>query len=204
MASGSQDATIRLWNIEPIVKIDPHKTDTESLSDDLLDAFEASLSELAEAEEGGRQISLKKHILTVKDRFAYLSAYNSISLRSHTCVTALPNSPSLLMLSLLVTKQALRLCPGGPRTRLLYLHPLSFQHLLIRLLYSGPLRQSPLLILSLMLYLRCGSIVNDSATSADSVSAGLSEVFGHTEVQMPLPGVGLAGGAVGSARLLIH
>ena len=31
-----------------------------------LDAFEASLGDLAEGEEGGRQISLKRHILTVK------------------------------------------------------------------------------------------------------------------------------------------
>jgi hypothetical protein len=37
------------------------------LSDDLLDAFEASLGDLTDAEEGGRQISLKRHILTVKD-----------------------------------------------------------------------------------------------------------------------------------------
>jgi elongator complex protein 2 len=36
------------------------------LSDDLLDAFEASLGEVEDGEEGGRQISLKKHILTVK------------------------------------------------------------------------------------------------------------------------------------------
>lgn len=39
----------------------------DDLSDDLLDAFEASLGDLgADAEEGGRQISLKRHILTVK------------------------------------------------------------------------------------------------------------------------------------------
>lgn len=35
------------------------------LTDDLLDAFEASLGE-ANAEEGGRQITLKKHVLTIK------------------------------------------------------------------------------------------------------------------------------------------
>jgi elongator complex protein 2 len=38
----------------------------DPLSDDLLDAFEASLGDLTDAEEGGRQISLKRHILTVK------------------------------------------------------------------------------------------------------------------------------------------
>jgi elongator complex protein 2 len=36
------------------------------LSDDLLDAFEASLGGVDEGEEGGRQISLKKHMMTVK------------------------------------------------------------------------------------------------------------------------------------------
>lgn len=39
-----------------------------ALSDDLLDAFEASLADPAEGEEGGRQISLKRHILTVKSK----------------------------------------------------------------------------------------------------------------------------------------
>ena len=37
-------------------------------SDDLLDAFEASLADPTEGEEGGRQISLKRHILTVKHK----------------------------------------------------------------------------------------------------------------------------------------
>ncbi|KAI0080733.1 WD40 repeat-like protein [Panus rudis PR-1116 ss-1] len=68
LASGSQDGTIRLWNIELYTK---HKASQDSategeLSDELLDAFEASLGDLADAEEGGRQISLKRHILTVK------------------------------------------------------------------------------------------------------------------------------------------
>ncbi|EMD41027.1 hypothetical protein CERSUDRAFT_44275 [Gelatoporia subvermispora B] len=69
LASGSQDATIRLWNIESYNKrtleIGALSQQAE-LSDELLDAFEASLADLADAEEGGRQISLKRHILTVK------------------------------------------------------------------------------------------------------------------------------------------
>ncbi|KAF9452492.1 WD40 repeat-like protein [Macrolepiota fuliginosa MF-IS2] len=67
LASGSQDATIRLWSIEPL-KITTPDSDREqgTLSDELLDAFEASLGEVAEGEEGGRQISLKRHILTIK------------------------------------------------------------------------------------------------------------------------------------------
>jgi elongator complex protein 2 len=72
LASGSQDGTIRLWNVETFSKdnkvslIQPSNPVEEPLSDDFLDAFEASLGDLADAEEGGRQISLKRHILTVK------------------------------------------------------------------------------------------------------------------------------------------
>ncbi|PPQ71775.1 hypothetical protein CVT26_007609 [Gymnopilus dilepis] len=68
LASGSQDATIRLWNIEPWKKTATN--DTQCLSSgpisEILDQFEASLGDLGESEEGGRQISLKQHILTVK------------------------------------------------------------------------------------------------------------------------------------------
>ncbi|KAI0347302.1 WD40 repeat-like protein [Trametopsis cervina] len=70
LASGSQDSTIRLWNIEPYYKQTAASATYESvnaLSDDLLDAFEASLGDLADAEEGGRQISLKRHVLTVRN-----------------------------------------------------------------------------------------------------------------------------------------
>ncbi|KAG9219260.1 hypothetical protein CCMSSC00406_0001670 [Pleurotus cornucopiae] len=74
LASGSQDATIRLWNIAPILKAPapenppdaPVLSSTDPLSDELLDAFEASLGEVGEAEEGGRQISLKRHVFSVK------------------------------------------------------------------------------------------------------------------------------------------
>ncbi|OCH94238.1 WD40 repeat-like protein [Obba rivulosa] len=69
LASGSQDATIRLWNIERYSKrtLDSGVLSRQAeLSDELLDAFEASLADLTDAEEGGRQISLKRHIVTVK------------------------------------------------------------------------------------------------------------------------------------------
>ena len=39
--------------------------DNVSLAEQLLDSFEASLGDLAEGEEGGRQISMKRHVLTV-------------------------------------------------------------------------------------------------------------------------------------------
>lgn len=67
LASGSQDGTIRLWNIEKISKncVDEQQK-SDSLTDELLDSFEASLGETTDGEEGGRQISMKRHILTVK------------------------------------------------------------------------------------------------------------------------------------------
>ncbi|EKM59717.1 uncharacterized protein PHACADRAFT_250397 [Phanerochaete carnosa HHB-10118-sp] len=68
LASGSQDATIRLWNIELHARKQATATSAsaDTLSDDLLDAFEASLGDLDDSEEGGRQISLKRHMLSVK------------------------------------------------------------------------------------------------------------------------------------------
>ncbi|EIM88259.1 WD40 repeat-like protein [Stereum hirsutum FP-91666 SS1] len=67
LASGAQDSTIRLWNIEPFSAQKSDRPDNQGkpqLTDELLDAFEASLGE-SNAEEGGRQISLKKHVLTI-------------------------------------------------------------------------------------------------------------------------------------------
>ncbi|KAI6047250.1 WD40-repeat-containing domain protein [Pisolithus marmoratus] len=70
LASGSQDGTIRLWNIELVVKpmssTDGHCVNGGSSTDELLDAFEASLADPTEGEEGGRQITLKRHIISVK------------------------------------------------------------------------------------------------------------------------------------------
>ncbi|KAK7061666.1 Elongator complex protein [Favolaschia claudopus] len=79
LASGSQDATIRLWKIETYTRYDitsPADRPPDALSDDLLDAFEASLGELADAEEGGRQISLRRHIVTVKSDEARPTQYS--------------------------------------------------------------------------------------------------------------------------------
>jgi len=55
-----------LWNIEAVTRTAHASSTSEELNDDLLDAFEASLGEVDDGEEGGRQISLKKHMLTVK------------------------------------------------------------------------------------------------------------------------------------------
>ncbi|KAI0751417.1 WD40 repeat-like protein [Daedaleopsis nitida] len=67
LASGSQDATIRLWNIEPFTHsstLAATGSTSDGVEDDLLDAFEASLVNLEDSEDGGRSISLKRHILT--------------------------------------------------------------------------------------------------------------------------------------------
>ena len=67
LASGSQDSTIRLWRIEPYVKkCFANDFHAKVLNDELLDEFEASLGEIIDPTEGGKQISLKNYILTVK------------------------------------------------------------------------------------------------------------------------------------------
>ena len=74
LASGSQDGTIRLWNIEAHESPQVAKSQNggnaskQVLRDDLLDAFEVLLADPTEGEEGGRQISLKRHIFTVKSK----------------------------------------------------------------------------------------------------------------------------------------
>ena len=67
LSSGSLDATIRLWNIEPFSRVALSVSDNPyGEADDLLDTFEASLVNFGDTEDGGRSISLKRHILTVK------------------------------------------------------------------------------------------------------------------------------------------
>ena len=78
MASGSQDATIRLWNIERRKKILTNSA--EDLVDELLDKFESSLGDLGEKEEAGKQISLKHHIITVKAKSDRWTNYFLINL----------------------------------------------------------------------------------------------------------------------------
>lgn len=66
LASGSHDGTIRLWNIEKHIKNVKAANDvTDGLTDELLDQFESSLGDIAEGEEGGRQISMKRHMLNL-------------------------------------------------------------------------------------------------------------------------------------------
>lgn len=88
LASGSQDGTIRLWNVDAIVQkaSETSKSEGSEVNDELLDAFEAALGDLGNGEEGGRQISLKRHVLTVKTEE---NRYDVLSTRHW----ALDNSP---------------------------------------------------------------------------------------------------------------
>ncbi|KAF7433336.1 hypothetical protein PC9H_005286 [Pleurotus ostreatus] len=110
LASGSQDATIRLWNIAPILKAParedppdaPVLSSTDPLSDELLDAFEASLGEVGEAEEGGRQISLKRHVFSVKSEGnvaqQYSLLFDALLVGHEAGITSLSWRPSSLKL----------------------------------------------------------------------------------------------------------
>ncbi|KAJ7047434.1 WD40-repeat-containing domain protein [Mycena alexandri] len=101
LASGSQDATIRLWRIEKLKRhanSSVNSRPSDALSDDLLDVFEASLGDLADAEEGGRQISLKRHILTVKSdqtsSAQYSITFDALLIGHEAGVTSLSWRPS--------------------------------------------------------------------------------------------------------------
>lgn len=94
LASGSQDGTIRLWNVAPFAPIPSSKSDieTEDTKDELLDEFEAALGDVAEGEEG-RQVSLKRHVFSVKEgngRFVLFYSLWGFHLRSSLTVR---NSP---------------------------------------------------------------------------------------------------------------
>lgn len=62
--------------------------DADGVTDDLLDAFEASLVNLEDTEDGGRQISLKRHILTVKSASGRCEQQSLLSRCSLTCHTS--------------------------------------------------------------------------------------------------------------------
>ncbi|RXW25233.1 hypothetical protein EST38_g579 [Candolleomyces aberdarensis] len=98
LASGSQDGNIRLWNIEPLTSnqspADPPPGG--ELADELLDAFEASLGEVGEGEEGGKQISLKRHVLSTKSASGqYSVTFDALLVGHEAGITSLkwrPNS----------------------------------------------------------------------------------------------------------------
>ncbi|KAG9016250.1 hypothetical protein FRB90_003604 [Tulasnella sp. 427] len=62
LASGSQDGYIRLWVFKPRSETLSNQTGL----DDVLAAFEASLGDFAEGEEGGKRISNRSHVLAVR------------------------------------------------------------------------------------------------------------------------------------------
>ncbi|EJD53840.1 WD40 repeat-like protein [Auricularia subglabra TFB-10046 SS5] len=104
LASGSQDGTIRLWQFTTAsAKSDAQTTD---VADDLLDAFEASLDEVGDGGEGGRQISLKRHALSVKvtdnSTRTFHVTFDALLVGHEAGVTSIswsPSSPTLLSTS---------------------------------------------------------------------------------------------------------
>ena len=97
LASGSQDATIRLWNIEPL-----KLNQAAEGGDELLDAFEASLGDVGEGEEGGKQISLKRHIVSVKNPLSpgdtvqkYSITFDALLVGHESGVTSLSWKPGI-------------------------------------------------------------------------------------------------------------
>lgn len=61
LASGSQDGTIRLWSIDPITS-----SQSRQSVNNVITAFDASIADYSEMEEGGRQLSTKHHIIAIK------------------------------------------------------------------------------------------------------------------------------------------
>ncbi|KAJ3811945.1 WD40 repeat-like protein [Lentinula aff. lateritia] len=121
LASGSQDATIRLWNIE-IYKKEMISRPQEGLSDDLLDAFEESLGDFGIADEGGRQISLKRHILSVKsnhEHFIFSVTFDALLVGHEAGVTSVswrPSNSNQSTLTLLSTSTDSSLILWSPAT----------------------------------------------------------------------------------------
>ncbi|KAL5487931.1 ELP2_1 [Sanghuangporus weigelae] len=101
LASGSQDGTIRLWNIEPVAKkLLSMDQQSNILTDDLLDSFEASLGDFGEGEEGGRQISMKRHVFATKSKdgssLHYSITFDALLIGHEAGITSLSWRPSYL------------------------------------------------------------------------------------------------------------
>ncbi|KIJ56528.1 hypothetical protein M422DRAFT_22691 [Sphaerobolus stellatus SS14] len=92
LASGSQDGTIRLWTIDETAA--PRVTTSK---DDIFDAFEASLGEFAEGEEGGRQMSAKRHIMAVRslsgDLYHFSLTFDALLVGHEAGITSLSWMP---------------------------------------------------------------------------------------------------------------
>ncbi|EIN10688.1 WD40 repeat-like protein [Punctularia strigosozonata HHB-11173 SS5] len=97
LASGSGDSTIRLWNIEPQEETRSSRGADDGLSDELLDAFEASLGNPIGGEEGGRQISLKRHSVNIRTPdgrlLHYYITFDALLIGHEAAVTSLSWQP---------------------------------------------------------------------------------------------------------------
>lgn len=94
LASGSHDATIRLWNIEKYTRKQPEpKGQSESpLVDELLEKIEVEYGHLGEKEENGGQLSMKRHILTVEELNGRYACYFSLRIVHSNWLEAHNNS----------------------------------------------------------------------------------------------------------------
>lgn len=72
LASGSQDGTIRLWTITPAPVNQEVPSDSDVLDDQLLDAFEATLTDMNN-DEHGKQVSMKQHLIKLQDQAGLVS-----------------------------------------------------------------------------------------------------------------------------------
>ncbi|KAF8528873.1 WD40-repeat-containing domain protein [Hysterangium stoloniferum] len=88
LASGSQDGTIRLWSIDQIAA--PCQS---AVGDSIFDKFEAALSDLPEGEDGGKQMSTKRHVTAVRSSLHSLDyfaiAFDALLIGHEAGVTSL-------------------------------------------------------------------------------------------------------------------
>lgn len=107
LASGSQDGTIRLWSVEPVTKKAASSDESSAaLTDELLDSFEASLGDVGEGEEGGRQISMKRHIFSTKNKDGRYATQRSGPPNSDREWTCSPSQFSITFDALLIGHEA--------------------------------------------------------------------------------------------------
>ncbi|KAH8830798.1 WD40-repeat-containing domain protein [Flagelloscypha sp. PMI_526] len=105
LASGSQDGAIRLWKILPVTnnRMTAPQTDSNILSDDLLNAFEDSLGDIRDNEDDNRQISLKRYTISIADDIKFSVTFDALLVGHEAGITRLSwqrpldDSPPTLM-----------------------------------------------------------------------------------------------------------
>ena len=67
LASASQDGYIRLWLIKALMPFTHSPADSKGVVDELMDAFEKGLGEIADDTEGGKTITNRSHVLSITE-----------------------------------------------------------------------------------------------------------------------------------------